>query len=209
MSNGFFKIALPCAALLIDRAVEVPGVVLMPGTYTFKLLNTTDRHIVEISSQDGKQIYAIVFTAAARRIDATATPTMTFFESKGGRPEAVHRWFWPGDLDGQEFLYPHTQAGTIAAETGVIVPEAPPAAVAETPAPVVAETAPGEETVAEVEVPQEVLDALPLEPAPTPAVVEEAVVVEELPATGSEFPLIALGGFIALASAVFVRMHRA
>src|SRR5215472_6038592 len=93
MSKVLSRIALPCATLLfaavprlaadawdkktditIDRPVEVPGLVLMPGTYTFKLLNSTERHIVEITSQDGKQVYAIVFTAAARRLEPTSTP---------------------------------------------------------------------------------------------------------------------------------------
>jgi hypothetical protein len=229
MSKIFWKVALPCAAVLFatgprlagdswdkktdiktTRPIEVPGVVLAPGEYTFKLLNTTDRHIVEITSMDGKQVYAIVFTAAARRLVPTAKPTMTFFETAAGRPDAVHKWFWPGDLDGQEFLYPHKQAVIIAKDTGVAVREAPPEPAAETA--VAEEAAPAPvETVAEVEVPQEVLDAQPvqLEPAPKPPVeIAEAAAPLELPSTATNLPLIGLAGLIALAAGVAMRTRR-
>src|SRR5215472_12273815 len=98
------RVALPCAVLLcaagpamlgdendkktditIANPIEVPGAVLQPGTYMFKLVNSSsNRHIVEISSEDGKQVFAVVFTAAARRIERTGKPVMTFYESAGG-----------------------------------------------------------------------------------------------------------------------------
>ncbi|HEX5430662.1 MAG TPA: hypothetical protein VFW83_01750, partial [Bryobacteraceae bacterium] len=142
------QIALPCALMLvtltpgafadqydkmtnvtISQPIEVPGAVLQPGTYTFKLLDEpSDRHIVQISSLDGKHTYAIVFTAAARRINVTSTPTLTFYEAPSGQPQAVNKWFWPGEQDGQQFLYSHEEAQKIDQASGVKVPEAPPEA---------------------------------------------------------------------------------
>src|ERR1700740_1459662 len=98
MKNLFLRIAGPCALMLcaagptlmadeydkktdvtINNPVEVPGVVLQPGTYMFKLLNSaSNRHIMEISSEDGKRVYAVVFTAAARRGRPSSEPRMTF-----------------------------------------------------------------------------------------------------------------------------------
>jgi LPXTG-motif cell wall-anchored protein len=107
--------------------IEVPGgVVLQPGTYMFKLMNVTgDRHVVQISSEDGKQTYAVTFTAAARRVEPTNKTALTFYEMPNGQPEAVKRWFWPGDYDGEEFLYTQKRAAEIAKLTNEKIPEAP------------------------------------------------------------------------------------
>ena len=48
---------------------------------------------------------------------------MTFYEGAQGRPQALRKWFWPGDLDGQEFLYPKAQAAEISKRTKEKVPE--------------------------------------------------------------------------------------
>jgi hypothetical protein len=100
----------------ITEPLQVPGAVLQPGTYMFILLNSSsDRHIVEIKSQDGKHLYAMMFTAAARRVVPTGKVALTFYETPQGTPKAVRQWFWPGDYDGQEFLYSHKQAAEITA----------------------------------------------------------------------------------------------
>jgi hypothetical protein len=111
----------------IDQPVEVPGgVVLQPGMYMFKLLDATaNRHIVQISSEDGKKTFAVVMTAAARRTEPASKTILTFYEMPTGTPQAVRKWFWPGDLDGQEFLYPHDRASQISKLTNENVPEAP------------------------------------------------------------------------------------
>ena len=118
----------------IDRPIQVPGAVLQPGTYMFILLNSSsDRHIVEIKSEDGKKLYAMAFTAAARRVTPTGKVVLTFYEMPAGTPDAIRQWFWPGDLEGQEFLYSHKQAAEIKAarnqnEAVAETTEQPPAA---------------------------------------------------------------------------------
>src|SRR5205085_1697716 len=66
-------------------------------------------------------------TAAAERLspidDKTNKKILTFYEGKNGQPQAIRRWFWPGDTIGQEFLYPKKQAAKIAANTGEKVAE--------------------------------------------------------------------------------------
>jgi hypothetical protein len=111
----------------ITEPVEVPGgVVLAPGTYMFRLLNVTgDRHVVRISSEDGKRTFAVAFTAAAHRVTPTSKTILTFYETSAGQPQAVREWFWPGDLDGQQFLYPHQRAGELSKSSHQKVPEAP------------------------------------------------------------------------------------
>ncbi len=49
--------------LTFHQPVEIPGHVLLPGTYTFKLMNSGgERNIVEISSTDSQKVVAIVLT---------------------------------------------------------------------------------------------------------------------------------------------------
>jgi hypothetical protein len=109
----------------ISEPVQVPGgVVLQPGTYMFILNNSSsNRNIVEIKSEDGKQLYAMMFTTRAARVNRTAKTVLTFYEMPQGAPQALRQWFWPGDYDGQEFLYPHSQAVKIDQATNQTAPE--------------------------------------------------------------------------------------
>jgi len=145
MNKLLMKAALPCALMVsgmaphlfgdsydkktdvtISNPVEVPGAILQPGKYMFKLVNNaSNRHIVEISSEDGKKVYAIVFTVAARRLEPSSKTILTFYEMPTGTPEAVRYWYWPGELDGQEFTYPKDRAALISKATGVKVKEQP------------------------------------------------------------------------------------
>jgi hypothetical protein len=109
----------------ITQEVQVPGgTVLPPGTYMFILNDSaSDRNIVEIRSEDGSQLYALTFTTRATRVDRTASTVLTFYEMPAGQPPALRQWFWPGDYDGQEFLYPHGQAAQIDQSTNQKLPE--------------------------------------------------------------------------------------
>ena len=111
-----------------DQPTEVPGIVLQPGKYVIKLLNSSsNRHIAEVMNERMDHLYALTFTTAAERLwpisDRDNKKILTFYEGKNGQPQAVRQWFWPGDTIGQEFLYPKNQAAKIAANTGEKVPE--------------------------------------------------------------------------------------
>ena len=109
----------------ISQAVQVPGgIVLQPGTYMFILEDSaSSRHIVEIKSEDEKQLYAMMFTTRAKRVTPTSDTVLTFYEMPAGQPVALRQWFWPGDYDGQEFLYPHNQAVAMDQSANQKVPE--------------------------------------------------------------------------------------
>jgi len=108
----------------ISEAVQVPGAVLQPGKYMFILLNSSsDRHIIEIKSEDGSKLYSMSFATAASRVVRTSDVVLTFYEMPEGSPPAVRQWFWPGDYEGQEFLYSHQDALKISAGSGQTVPE--------------------------------------------------------------------------------------
>ena len=119
MSLGYF--ASPAVADELDRMttfhfnqpVEVPGHVLLPGTYIFKLADLQgDRDVVEILSQDKHGMDHVVtttFVIPAYRVDAPDRTVLTFEERRSNNPEAVDKWFYPGDNYGLEFVYPKTE----------------------------------------------------------------------------------------------------
>jgi plasmid maintenance system antidote protein VapI len=110
--------------ITLDQPTEVPGIILEPGTYVIKLLNSSsNRHIAEIMNERMDHLYALTFTAAAERIEPKGKTVVTFYEGTSGRPKALRKWFWPGDTVGQEFLYPKNQAAVISAASKEKVPE--------------------------------------------------------------------------------------
>lgn len=110
--------------ITLNQPTEVPGIVLQPGTYVIKLLNSSsNRHIAEIMNERMDHLYALTFTAAAQRVEPKSKTVLTFYEGSNGRPQAMKRWFWPSDTIGQEFIYPKNQADRIYAATKQKVPE--------------------------------------------------------------------------------------
>ena len=108
----------------ISAPTEAPGIILEPGTYVIKLLNSSsNRHIAEIMNERMDHLYALTFTVAAEKVTRTGKTVLTFYEGENGRPPALRKWFWPGDTIGQEFVYPKDQAARISAATKEKVPE--------------------------------------------------------------------------------------
>jgi hypothetical protein len=199
--------------------VEIPGVhrpgfgILPAGTYVFKIVDSqSDRHIVQIFSQDGLTVYATILAIPNYRLKATDKTVVTFRERPAGEPEAIRAWFYPGRNWGEEFVYPKMKAIEIAKTTNVAVlattadvkeevekPEEPAVVAQLQQAPVIAVKPTGEEVaVAEVVTPP------PAEPEVAVAVAAPAETA--LPETASPLPLIALLGFLALGGALALRV---
>jgi hypothetical protein len=108
--------------LTFSSTVELPGVTLQPGTYLFKLADSqSNRHIVQVLSQDEKQIHATILAVPAERLEVTGENVVTFRETAENTTPAVQYWYYPGDRIGHEFVYPKDQAMKIAQRTGVNV----------------------------------------------------------------------------------------
>jgi len=197
--------------------VEIPGVhltgwaVLPAGTYVFKILNSqSDRHIVQIFSQDEKTVYATILAIPNYRLKATDKTVITFRERPAGEPEALRAWFYPGRNWGEEFVYPKAKAIELAKSTNtpvlfmpaeIPVEVAEPMKTADEPvavqlkeAPIMAIQPSGEEVQL-----SEVV-------TPPPAPVADVSADRTLPATASPLPLIALLGLLALGGAFAFRI---
>jgi hypothetical protein len=98
-----------------NAPTEVPGRVLPPGTYVFKLLDSSsNRNIVQIFDKDEKRLYATVLAVPDYRLQPSDKPLIQFEERAANAPEAIKAWFYPGDQYGQQFVYPHKRAAELA-----------------------------------------------------------------------------------------------
>jgi hypothetical protein len=90
-----------------SQDVEVSGTVLPAGTYVFQLADSqSDRHVVQVFDQHGG-ILATVLTIPAARPRSTNDTKMAFDENTAGSPHPIKAWFYPGCLDGEEFVRPN------------------------------------------------------------------------------------------------------
>lgn len=99
-----------------SQSIEVPGAVLPPGRYVFKLLDSSsDRHIVQVMNDRENHVYCTNLAIPKERMEPADKTILTFYEVPGGGPEPVRSWFYPGDLIGQEFVYPKSRMQQILA----------------------------------------------------------------------------------------------
>jgi hypothetical protein len=109
-----------------NQPVELPGKVLPPGTYAFKLLESAgDRNIVQVFNKDLTMLYATILTIPDYRPQPHDKTIIKFSEVSPGGPEAIKEWFYPGDQYGQEFVYPKSRAEELAKASNQSVPSMP------------------------------------------------------------------------------------
>src|ERR1044071_8573658 len=99
-----------------SQSIEVPGAILPPGRYVFKLLDSpSNRHIVQVMNERENHVYCTNLAIPKERMEPADKTILTFYEVPGGGPEPVRAWFYPGDLIGQEFVYPKKRMTEIRA----------------------------------------------------------------------------------------------
>jgi hypothetical protein len=217
--------------ITVNEPVRLPTITLQPGEYQLKLLEDAgNRHVVEVRDADGKGM-AIILALPNYRLTPKDKTTLTYWETPAGQPRAIRAWFFPGDNFGQEFVYPKTEAVSIAGyshtnvvaipdnskdvktaelkesdDTPYVAPEAPATVAQAEPQPAAPIPAP---TPVQQPEPQVIAQATP-PPAPaandeTPAAVTQPQTPTELPQTGSDLPLVGLMGGLSLAAFLSTR----
>jgi hypothetical protein len=180
---------------------EVPGVgqhLLPAGTYVFKLLDSqSDRHIVQIFSQDETHVFTTILAIPNYRLKATDKTVMTFREAPAGQPQSLKAWFYPGREWGDHFVYERPRAIELAKEnseavlsTPAMLTDAPVDVLKSAPIEAVTPTGATVETAEVVQTPPVMMAAAV--PAPKP------VLAASLPKTASYLPLIGLAGLLSL-----------
>lgn len=120
--------------ITVNEPLEVPGAVLSPGTYIFKLADSqSDRNIVQIYAEDvsGRQkLVTTILAISAYTLETPDKPVIKLEERPSGSPEAIHSWFYPGDNAGWQFVYPKSERLEVASSEAPVQPPAPVPVVA-------------------------------------------------------------------------------
>lgn len=182
----------------LTEPMQIEGVLLQPGTYVFKLMNSmSDRSVVRIMNEDETDVVATVIGSPHYQLEPPNKTQLDFWESPAVTPPAVKDWHYPGEMLGLQFTEPPP--------TQVAAAPAPPPAVAQaTPEPEPT-PAPEEPAVAPAPAPAPTEEAQAPEPEPAPA---EPAPVETLPKTASSLPLVLLVGLSFLSLSALVRRLR-
>jgi hypothetical protein len=95
--------------------VQVPGMVLPPGTYVFKLANPEGgRNVVQIFDEAGQRVITTQVVIPKQRLEPTGELFLELAESTDGAPPALKAYFYPGKTIGHEFVYSRDEAQRIA-----------------------------------------------------------------------------------------------
>jgi hypothetical protein len=195
--------------LTFNKPVEVPGMVLGPGSYDFKLLDSSsDRNIVEISSADGSHVYENVLAIPAYRLDTSDKTVVTFEERAKGAPDAIAMWFYPGDNSGEEFVYQNAKPVQTAKAIGPPAPSTPPVKQAQTatkPTPPAPPSPPSRQVANGPVTENNPVQLAQATTPPKPTVSSQAKAItpskpepKRLPKTASPVPLLILLGLLSL-----------
>ena len=106
-STGAFGPADRTTHFTFSRAVQLPGVTLPAGTYTFAVANPQgSADVVKVTSRDGSKLYALKLTLNTYRPMSRDLKTAIIFgEAKAGTPSPVKAWYPEGETRGREFIY--------------------------------------------------------------------------------------------------------
>jgi hypothetical protein len=201
--------------------VEVPGKVLTPGKYVFKIADSeSDRDIVQIFSEDAKGSQKLVTTTMAIPDYREETPEKTiiqFEERPSGSPEAVHSWFYPGENTGWQFVYPKSERSQMNSNTTPAADAPAPASSGATPTPapaassapaVAAAPAPPAEPVGSVTITEDDVAIIAQNEAPVlmpaPAHDDQGFAERTLPETAGSFGLELMTGLALLSVGIVV-----
>lgn len=93
---------------VFTQPVEIPGMILQPGMYVFKLPEVTGNHnIVQIWNADQTILYATVLCWTEYVFQPSSDNQFVFEERPNGAPMALKSWFHRGNPNGEMFIYPN------------------------------------------------------------------------------------------------------
>jgi hypothetical protein len=136
--------------------VALPGVALAPGKYLFRMPPVGSARMVQVLSDDGSKVYGQFFVVPALRPELPSEPQVGFIEAAAGLPLPIKTWWYPGERQGFEFIYPKSQARQLAkvAKEPVLTTKAETTTTAETnTAALIRISSTGEEAVVVIESP--------------------------------------------------------
>jgi hypothetical protein len=131
-----FTVALPLAhadeadqatRFTFSQPIRIPGNVLAAGTYWFVLIDHgSDLKVVQVFDSHRSSLIATLQTEDAERLNASDQTILTLAEPEqpaksSSEPAALMSWFYPGFLEGHEFIYPSQLEKTLEYEHQVTI----------------------------------------------------------------------------------------
>jgi hypothetical protein len=113
--------------LTIDQPMVVPGATLTPGTYTFTLGNeNSSRDLVYIfrGEHGDRSFVTSAKVIRMQRSDDKRDLALAVAMNAEGSAPVMKGWFYPGAMDGFEFVYPKAERQVIARAETVVIPVA-------------------------------------------------------------------------------------
>ena len=98
-----------------NQPVQVPGRILPAGTYFFQLVGE-NHHLVQIFNEDRIAV-VILYSIPRVRYGRRAEAAITLAKRGGTQPQAIVAWFFVGETEGHEFLYPKQEQQELAHAT--------------------------------------------------------------------------------------------
>ena len=101
--------------MTFNEPIQIPGQVLPAGTYVLKLASRdSDLNTVQIFNSDRTVVYGTFQTIPTDRREPTGNTVIDLAKQGSGQPEALLKWFYPGDTTGHEFVYPKEKEKELA-----------------------------------------------------------------------------------------------
>ena len=99
-----------------SQPIQIPGQVLPAGTYRFQLANTDNRHLVQIFRED-RTVVAALYSIPRMRDGSASEVAITLADRGETHPSAMVAWFFVGEVEGHEFVYPKQERQELAHST--------------------------------------------------------------------------------------------
>jgi hypothetical protein len=111
--------------LTFPQPVEIPGMVLPAGDYVLRRADRSLPDVVQFVSSNERHVYATTFALPTYRSEATDEVVIVMEERPANAPEAIKKWFYPGDTIGAEFVYPKSDERLLAMAVSPTTSEPP------------------------------------------------------------------------------------
>jgi hypothetical protein len=102
-----------------SQPVQIPGRVLPAGTYRFQLADNDSRHLVQIFHED-RTLVATLYSIPRLRDGRSADAAVTLANRGANQPQAIVAWYFAGETQGHELLYPRQGIQELAQATQTI-----------------------------------------------------------------------------------------
>ena len=89
-----------------SQPVTIPGAVLPPGEYVFRLADPdSGRRVVQVLNRETGQSHGLFLTRPTERATVAEEPEVTLGEAPEGTARSIAAWWSPGSAIGREFVY--------------------------------------------------------------------------------------------------------